>query len=947
MRKSFIDSVAHDLWQNYGEELQNITLLFPSRRAGLFFREALASEIQAPMWSPQASSIDRIAEQLSGLVTGDRIRLIAELYKIYVRYHEKESFDNFFFWGEMLIADFDMVDKYMIDADMLLCNLSDLHDLDGFHTLSAEQIRIIEEFWNSIDKNLDTSQHKTYFNSVWRTLLPIYKEFRQRLSDLGIGYGGMIYRKAAELARAGECPELDDKHFAVVGMNALSNSEKEILKYLKSYYTVDFYWDYDRYYVDNKHNEAGEFMRDNLRRFPPRATFDTELFTTPKNIRVVSAPSDAIQCKYAGMRLEELGATDKNTAVVLTDESLLMPMLYSLPPKMESVNITMGYPIKSDIAYSFCERLVELQRRKHTKDDKVLFYHSDVTGILAHAYLAGIEVTDELKNIILERRMIYVPRELFEGRGVLESIFTPHSGGAQIGEYIKQVLSVVMECTEEDLIRSELFSVIGTQIDKLANSIASCGLEVEEKTHLALLRKVLQSTNVPFQGEPLVGVQIMGFLESRALDFRNVVVLSMSDDHCPGNRLNSPSYIPYKLRKAYGMPTPEDEEAMYAYYFYRLLQRAENIDLVYCSRTDERNTGEQSRYISQLLYESEHQLQRLDIQLNVTSEEQSATTIIKDNQILDKLNKWLDNPQSRLSHTRFFKFIECPLKFYYDSIAGLSPADELNEEVDGSTFGNILHYAMHKLYTPLVEEHNPSEKIRELIGSDKVRDAVTMSVNEAYLCRKESLETDDWGGTLRMIRNVVIRYINTNILPFDADKKGYTIMALEDKRHMPFEFKVGDKTHTVWFYGAVDRIDRLDDGTLEVIDYKTGRPKGTGCNEQIQDIATLFEGTGDEVISAVLQTLLYSEILTHDNPGCTVRPTLYYVRKMRSDYTPLIMDKTRGEAITSYADYAEEFRAKFTQALSRLFDPAEPFTQGDEKACTFCDFASLCGRGKE
>ena len=304
-----------------------------------------------------------------------------------------------------------------------------------------------------------------------------------------------------------------------------------------------------------------------------------------------------------------------------------------------------------------------------------------------------------------------------------------------------------------------------------------------------------------------------------------------------------------------------------------------------------------------------------------------------------------DNPDYKLSHSRFFKFIECPLKFYFDSIAGLSPTDELNEEVDGSTFGNILHYAMHKLYKPLVDVHNPSEQIRALIGSSRVREVVTESVNEAYLCIKNSLSTDEWGGTLRMIRNVVIRYINTNILPFDAAKTGYTIIGLEDKRSMPFEFQADGQTHTVWFHGSVDRIDRLDDGTLEVIDYKTGRPKGTGNNEQISDVATLFEGTGDEVISSVLQTLLYSEMLTHDYPGSVVRPTLYYVRKMRGEYSPLIFDKSREADITSYTDYATDFRHCFTESLARLFSLSQPFTRcTDTKTCTYCDFKQLCNR---
>mgnify|MGYP003289191485 CR=1 FL=1 len=955
MKDSFLSNVARDLWERYGANVGSVTMIFPSRRAGFFFREALSEIADTPLWSPQATSVDCIAEQLCGLVAGDRIRMVAELYKIYSKYHcgqdgePFEDIDSFYFWGEALIADFDMVDKYMVDADMLYCNLADLHDLDSFHNLEPEQIRLIENFWKNIDKDIDTYIHKKKFTDVWRTLAPIYHQFRARLEELGIGYNGMIYRKAAEKIKEGSVPQLKATNIAVVGLNALCEAEKRIFKYLQNNYTVDFYWDYDKYYLDNEHNEAGVFMRDNLQNFPMRASFNTDMLSTPKSIKVVSAPSDVSQCKYVGQRLASLGVVDKQTAIILTDESLLTPTLYSLPNSVQDVNVTMGYPIRYDIAYSFCERLIELQRRKRTGKSGVTFYHSDVTGLLSHAYIAEHPASRDLVKTITDRRMIYVPQELFEGRPLLEDIFTPHSGGREVACYIKEILGAVMHAFEGDIVRNEIFAIVVEQIDKLLNSVETCGISLEEKTYITLLRKLLQSTTIPFEGEPLVGLQIMGFLESRALDFRNIIILSMSDDHCPGNRNSSVSYIPYNLRKAYGIPANEEQEAMYAYYFYRMLQRAENIELVYCSRADEKNTGEQSRYISQLIYESDHKIEREDIRLNVTSEEQRTITVEKSGEVKQKLYQWLDNPTTRLSHSRFFKFIECPLKFYFGSIANLQPLDEMTEEVDSSIFGNILHYSMHDLYEELIGVHNPGPQIKAMINSQNLRDVVTKAVNKAYMRRENSLDTDDWGGTLRMIRNVVLRYINTNILPFDAAKEGYTILKLEDPNSASFEVEVDGSKHSVQFYGEVDRIDRLDDGTIEVIDYKTGRPKGgdKNVNEQISSIDALFNGTGDEVISAVLQTLLYSEILSREHSECNIRPTLYYVRKMRKDYTPLIMDKERGAPITSYADYADEFREQFGGALARLFDTSQPFTQTtNEKACTYCDFKTLCGKQK-
>ncbi len=945
MSRSFLENVAHDLWQSYGSGIANITILLPSRRAGLFFRDALAAEIDVPLWSPQQTSINQITEQLSGLKVGDRIRMVAELFKIYRQYHPNEKFDSFYFWGEILIGDFDTIDKYMINADMLFCNLADLHDLDNFHTLPESQMRLIEEFWTNIDNEIDTYAHKQRFCNIWRTLAPIYHQFRQRLEQMGIGYSGMIYRKAAEMVASGVETILDSKHYAVIGMNALSTSEVQILKYLKSNYKVDFYWDYDNYYVNNKDNEAGMFLRKNIELFPAKTTFDTDRLCQPKEICVVSTPSDAVQCKYVGNMLSQMGEVGKDTAVILTDESLLMPMLYALPSTISNVNVTMGYPIRTDIAYSFCERLIELQQRLKEVKGEHLFYHSDVTGLLSHAYLSSIPDVRELIKEINNRHMIYVPQALFDGRAVLSDIFTPQSGIKQKCEYIKRALDRVMrECTK-DVVRDEIFHIIATQIDKLSNSVDACGLPIEESTYMTLLRRVLQGTTIPFEGEPLVGVQMMGFLESRTLDFRNVVIVSMSDDHCPGGRNASPSYIPYKLRKAYEMPTNEEQEAMYAYYFYRLLQRAERVDLVYCSKADEKNTGERSRYISQLIYESNHKINEVDVRLEVSGEQVKPISVEKSGAVAEKLNEWLDNPQKMLSHSRFFKFIECPLKFYFDSIAGLKPVEELSEEIDGSVFGNIIHYSMEELYKPFVGKHNPSQDIDALIGSSKVRDVVTKAVNKAYLHRKDCLDTDDWGGTLRMIRNVAIRYINANILPFDRAKEGYTIEEVEAPREMPFEIELNGTKHQVWFNGKVDRIDRLDDGTIEVVDYKTSRRYKEEANDKIASISALFDNSGDGVISAVLQTLLYSDILTRQNPEATVRPLLYYIRKMQNNYSPLIVDKERKANITSYQEYAEEFRKLFGDALGRLFDTTQPFTQvADDKACTYCDFKILCGR---
>lgn len=945
--KSFLEEVAADMWQKYGSEVSDITMLFPSRRAGLYFRKALSALTDRPLWQPRITSIGSLMEQLGGLATGDRIRLNAELFKIYSKHHPEETFDGFYYWGEMLVGDFDTVDKYLIDASMLFTNLADIHDLDSFNTLTDEQIAIIRKFWESLGEQINYSEHKKRFVSVWSTLAPIYKEYRSRLSELGFAYEGMVYRQATEMIAGGTQHPIDECRYAVVGFNALSECERRMLEYLKTTHKVDFYWDYDKYYTDNNYNEAGDFMRRNIESFPDTGRISHDNFATDKSINVVAAPSDALQCKYVNRFLKGIDKPDIKTAIVLTDENLLLPTLYSLPENVDSVNITMGYPIRSNSAYTFTERLIELQRRKRQGN----FYHSDVTGILKHPYIVAAlpEQSQRLVSQITLGHMIRVEADLLCTEPLLAQIFTPQDNYRTFGSYLSGIFTRLMHLAPDDNLRTEFFTTIASEVDKLTNSVERCGITIEDKTFVTLLRKVLQTTAIPFEGEPLAGVQIMGFLESRALDFENVAILSMSDDHCPGNRLATPSFIPYNLRKAYGLPTPEQQEAMYAYYFARLVQRASHIDLVYCSRTDENNSGEASRYISQLSYESPHKISRTDLQVNVMADTESEISVAKTGATAELLAEWIDNPERKLSHTRFFKFIECPLKFYFESVAGLKITETLEDRIDGSVFGSILHESMQKLYEPFIDLHNPQESIRALIGSDTVGQTVAKAVNNVYLGIADSADRSRWGGTLRMIHDVVSKYINTNILPFDATKQGYTIKDLESLRTVAIDISVGGEPHKIYFKGTVDRIDRLDDGTIDIIDYKTGLPKTSGKdNETIADLDTLFHGEGDKRISAVLQTLLYSMMLSNDNPGATIRPNLYYVKRMAKGYSSLICDASAPQStILSYADYDKEFRSLLKSAVENLFDTTKPFTQGDIKACTYCDFASVCHRKKD
>lgn len=948
--ESFIGQVAESLYTRYGDGLSSLYILFPSRRARLFFADALSKLTSRPLWQPRYTSIDELMEEISGLRAGDPVRLVTELYKIY-RTHHEETFDSFYFWGEMLLSDFDQVDKYLIDADMLFSNISDLKVLESdFSYLSEEQIRIISRFWKSFGLEDEFSPEKQQFVRIWRSLAPIYHAYNDRLFSLSLAYTGMMHRRAAELIREGRVlSPAEPRRYVIAGFNALSECEKILFDYLKNTASVDFFWDYDDYYLKDPDQEAGLFQRENLRRYPSAdlSVNDGNAFSSRKEVVAVSAPSDSLQCKYVYDFLEDTarieGRTpDKETAVVLTDENLLVPVLYSIPESVENVNITMGYPFRQTLAYSFVERLVELQSRVRRRGGRVLFYHADVTGLLTHPFVACGEYERTAREIaaeVLRKQQVYVAGNKFPQGGILADIFSPAEGWQALQEYLLRILSSVARLPyegEDAALRLEYFSLIADQLHKLRNSLEQCDLDLSVPIFTSLLRRMLQKMTVPYEGEPLSGVQVMGILETRNLDFEHVVILSVNDDTFPGNRAVSSSFIPYNLRLAYGLPTPMHHEGVYAYYFYRLLQRARRVHLVYCSRSDDKRTGEPSRYIYQLKYESPHRVEERKMTVDVNLAPPEPIVVEKRGDVARALDEFLTAGGRTLSPTSFYTYLECPVKFYFHAVARLRKEEELTEEIDSPMFGTILHRAMELLYRPLVGMDNPGPEIRALIRSAKVDDTVNRAVCEMFL-KDERADPEEFGGGVLLVRDIVARYINGCLLPYDAGRGDFTIVQLERRIEASFPFGSGAK---VCFSGLADRIDRARNGLVRVVDYKTGAP-----HIEFNGVDALFSKRREERSSAVLQTLLYAMMLNRSE-GADVQPSLYYIRNLNAEhYSPLLQDKSLGRPVERYSDYRQEFEMRLKRVLEELFDRDIPFRQCDDPVCcTWCDFREICRR---
>ncbi len=967
---TFIEEVASRLYDRYGDDVSSLTIVMPSKRARLFFAEALAKVSMRPMWEPTYTSIDDLMGKLSALHKVDKLRLVAELFKVYSRYHD-EKLDEFYHWGEVLLADFDMVDKYLVDASQLFSNISDLKELEAdMSYLSAEQIELINRFWRTLTGEkgsvVDSSSAKGRFLKVWRSLGAIYDEFRSRLRTLGVGYTGMIYREAVERLEQGSATLSDEARYVFVGFNALSKCEKALLQYMQQNCRVEFYWDYDSYYTDNRFQEAGMFIRENIALFPPVEGVSHDNFRNIGTVNVLSTSSNVAQCQSVVDILESIasengGVLDKDTAVVLTDENLLMPLLYALPEKFKirrevvgdrvvekpAVNVTMGYPLQNTLVYSFVERLLELQKHAGiSKSGEATFYYVDVDGLLSHPYIADVSTSQyaELRSEIINHRLFQVPVSMIATTPLLQTIFRKTQGCREQSEYLLTVIDAISTATssgEESAFRSEFLSITFDALMKLQNVIEQCDIEISESIYRSLVRRHLQSERVPFTGEPLEGLQIMGILETRNLDFKNVILLSMTDNNFPGSRATDKSFLPYGLRYGFDIPTAEHHEGVYAYYFYRLVERAENLYMLYSSGANDKSTGEPSRYIRQIEYETDFDINYTNVGVEVSLSDSSNIEVSKSDEIFEKLLRFTRN--KTLSPTAFSTYVKCPLKFYFNVVEHLRPDDELEESVDNMTFGNIFHEAADLLYSQIKDDAEPAVRLVELRERGEVERCVDMAIAKVYFGNEDGT-MPELGGELLIIRNIVREYLGANLLNYDIKHSEFAVAETECDVQMDMPIEVEGQSFVVKLGGRADRIDSLNNGLMRVIDYKTGKPR-----LNYNGVEALFHGEPIAIKreSNIINTLLYSMMLSHER-GRDVRPELYYVGSMvREDYSPRFVESIdrKSRTLDAYSEVAAEFEAEVKLTLQEMFNRSVPFGQcQDDSACRYCDYQTICNR---
>ncbi|WP_195438819.1 PD-(D/E)XK nuclease family protein [Parabacteroides goldsteinii] len=956
----FLQQIASLFYQQYGAEVSRLAFVFPNRRTGLFFQKYLSEVADKPLFSPTILTINDLFVQLSGKQTADRINMLFMLYDIYVRHSgSTETFDEFLYWGEMLLNDFDDVDKYMADARMLFTNVTDLREIENdFSFLDAEQIAAIRTFWSSFYPKGD-SPNQEEFLAVWKILYTLYNDLRDALAAEGRGYEGMIFREVVEQMEQNNCCDLPYTKVVFVGLNALSVAEERFLIQLQKRGIADFYWDYASDKVTDPNNKASYFVERNLKNFPSQYPLPAEE-KVDTEIEVIGIPSGIGQAKQVYTLLNELCKEDEmspeealRTAIILPDEHLLIPVLNAIPEQIRRINVTMGYPLAGTPVASLMEYILALQKNVRYVDRQPVFYFRDVLPILNHRYISSTcpEIVNALVKDIAENNRIYISAADLGKTDLLSVLFLPVTDVNTFSDYlinVLQELNKVMHALssgeeEEDAtqrtndLEQEFIFHYFTTVNRMKEIMQDAGIEMKIDTYFRLLKRVTDTITIPFRGEPLSGLQIMGVLETRALDFDRLIILSMNEGIFPLRKAAN-SFIPYNLRRGFGLPTYEHQDSVWAYHFYRLIYRASHVSLLYDTRSNGLQTGEVSRFVHQLHYHYEVPLQNKLVVYNVSSAKTPALQVKKTDEVMQRLNAFHKGGNRAISASAVNTYLDCPLKFYFSVVEGIQEEEEVSETIESNVFGSILHKVMEELYMPLCGKIVTADLLKAIKKDTPV---LTGTIARAFA---EIFFMSDvvrpLTGQNFLIGEMIRKYVEKIL---ERDSKLTPFRYIESERKINRLFTLGDNRTEIQLKGFIDRIDEVRDA-VRIIDYKSG--SGTSVFTSVE---SLFDKEDKDRAKAVMQVFMYSWMLGAAPAGKTIQPGIYYMRTLFSDSFDASVsrriERTKTEPVTDFSAYSEAFEGELRRCLDEIFGRETPFTQTTtEKACAWCPFKDICGK---
>ena len=952
----FLKEIASHLLVQFDDNLSELAVVFPNKRAGLFFRHYLNSLITKPIWSPTIIDISGLIQSQSNLQLADQYSLVFKLYECYnqiltAKGYKTEDSERFYPWGNLLIRDFNEIDKYLVHTKDIFTTVKELKTIDNHYDyLSDEQIEALQSFWENVQIS-KKSEHKDKFLKMWEILEELYLTFTKKLNEENLAYEGMIYRDVCERL---ERLNLNSTYKQIVfaGFNILNKSEEKLIQYLQREGKAHFYWDIDPYFLDKKNFPVGEHMKEMLNRFPQAEGFQQLSTISHKQIDLIGVSLEAGQAKVAGNIVKSFKKDDNidTAAIVLASEHLLFPLLQSLPPAFKDINVTMGYPMKNTRISSFLELLVELQKHIKVSGKQVLFYHTDVLAILRHPLIRGIDsirINEKIKRIADFNKVFISVKELNTLFESASQIFSDYRALDNPFDYFLQVLEFCYYQLS-GAIEKEFTYAFHKEVKSLSNTVLSNKVELSEKLFFRLIKELISRTRLPFIGEPLSGLQVMGSLETRCLDFSKLIILGMNEGYWPKNSYDH-SFIPYNLRKAFGLPTLEQDDALYAYYFYRLIQKAEQIYLIYNTEATNNSSGEISRYISQLKYDFDFEIHEKILAHHIKKVAEKEIVISKDKVVITQLNRYLANENGKkiLSPSALNTYIDCSLRFYFRYISDLYEPDQVKEEVDHAMFGNLLHHSMEHLYRKFKQE----SKRNQILVSDFVLidSEIDPSINQAFnkvFASNKANDKFEFEGQNILIRNMIRTYV-LNILNIDRAYAPFEIISLEQDSKsyvLKFDFELKGIQNQVQLSGIIDRVDKKAD-TVRLLDYKTGRDE-----KSFGEIEHLFDRDKSNRNKAAFQTLLYSFIYSQleNESGMHYQPGIYNVRNMhKADFDSRLLQsrKRKKYTINSISEVQDEFELHLKKLLGDLFDPSIEFRQTEDKQkCEYCPYKAICNR---
>jgi hypothetical protein len=939
--KSFIEEVSKNIL-NESNNLSDLEIIVPNQRTGLFLKKSLIELVDEVCWMPKITTIQDVFLNNSSLHQAEDLLLIYKLYNVFVRYtNSTESFDDFYYWGEIILNDFDDIDKYLVDASKLFSTIRDIKEIDNrFDGYQEEEIEIIRRFWIHINDSR-LSIHKQKFLELWQAMFDIYSKFREEIFNENMAYPGYIYRTVAENL---ENCVFDKTEYIVVGFNALNKCEKKLFAYLKENKKVRFFWDADKYYLEDSFQEAGRFLRENIKKFPPYKNIGIVDNIKPikKNIEVITAPSPVSQVKMLeeilGEWKKEEGFNPEKTAIVLGDENLLIPLISSLPPYIEPYNVSMGFPVKNSSAYGFIYHLVSLRRRSRQQDVVCNFYFKDVLSIINHSFIKNLFNQDvcELEKQINAEKMIYIESQFCFRNKLFTDLFKSDINSIpDISQWIREICSDVLDLIsvkDEFAVDSEFLNKILARISILNDSIISGQVDLKRpEIFYRLLLNSVRSLSVAFEGEPLQGMQVLGFLETRCLDFDKVIMISINEGVFP-KKSAAQSLIPYNLRRFYELPSIEYQDSIFAYYFYRLLQRSKDIKIIYSAQAGD-SGSEASRFISQLKYESGQDIKyRNDgYQINISP---SKKVFAKKT---EKINaKVLEILKKGISPKAINEYLNCPFRFYLDYVEEIKEPKKLEDKEDSAFFGKLFHEIMKELYEPYIGKVLNDNDFNEICEKSNIENAKIQALKKVFGL-KTKVEIERYNQ--KLIVDIVLKYVDS-LLSYDRRSCPLTMISLEEPHNYIFKFsEPGQKEQReIKISGIIDRVD-LHNGYYRVFDYKTGK-----IVQKVKSLDMLFENDRKTELNTITQILLYSLMISNDE-SLSVCPGIVNINELSEDYNYHLTigdsELERFDNSLVKSDFLQLLEQMFCDLINKegRFNPTENI-----KTCEYCPYKNICDK---